>query len=325
MIQVTILAFEQSVASTFTGPLDVFHQAGCIWNRLHGLPEAPLFAVTLVTVDGKPFTTRTGLHVTPHCAMDESGGMDLIVIGSYGEFTPEGSREARVASWLKGHHTEGVSLASICTGAFLLAKTGLLDGKTATTHWAAADRFRTIFPLVDLQPEKILTDEGQLFCSAGLSAGVDLSLYLVEHYCGTDVARKTAKAFVCDASRTSQAPYFTFRYPKDHGDTTIRKIQGHLEQHCTKPLRSPEIAHRFGMSLRNFERRFKTATGTTPLKYQQRLRVELVRHLLETTDMSFDEVSWKSGYADSGYLRKLFVRETGLLPVEYRQKFRCTR
>ncbi|VFQ45577.1 GlxA family transcriptional regulator [Desulfoluna butyratoxydans] len=325
MIRVTILAFDHSVASTFTGPLDVFHQAGCIWNRLHGLPEAPLFEVTLITNDGKPFTTRTGLHVTPHGAMDKSGDMDLIVIGSYGEFVPAGPRETRVAAWLHEHYLKGASLASICTGAFLLAETGLLNGKTATTHWAAADRFRALFPSVDLQPEKILTHEGRLFCSAGLSAGVDLSLYLVERYCGTDVARKTAKAFVCDTGRTSQAPYFSFRHPKNHGDTAIRNIQEDLERHPAEPLRYSDMAHRHGMSLRNFERRFKAATGTTPLTYQQRLRVELARHLLETTDMSFDEISWESGYADSGYLRKVFVRETGLRPGEYRQKFRCTR
>ncbi len=320
MKRVVILAFENTVASTFTGPLDVFHQAGRLYDRLMGGAEAPWFEVLLATLDGKPFTTRTGLRVTPHLGVADVAGADLVLISALGSLNS--ARYPGAVEWLREQAERGADLASVCTGAFLLAATGLLDGKTATTHWAFADAFRERFPAVDLRPERILTDEGRVLCSAGFTAAVDLSLHLVERYCGRPAAVHSAKAMVHDLQRHSQSPYAVFRFPRGHGDAGVLSVQFWIENHFAESVGYSELAARFAMSPRTLERRFKAATGVTPLQYQHRARVEAARRLLEETDRSFDEITFQVGYGDGGFFRKVFVKETGLRPAAYRRRFR---
>lgn len=320
MKRILILVFGNTVATTFTGPLDVFHQAGSLFNRLMGGPEAPYFDVKLVSLDGKPFETRTGMRVVPHMSIKEAKQADLVLISSLASLKSE--RYPGAVEWLKEHANKGADIASICTGAFLLAATGLLDGKTATTHWAFADQFRERFPLVELKPERVITDEGRLFCSAGFAAGMDLSLYLVEKYCGSEVALGSAKAMVYDLNRNSQSPYSVFRSQKNHNDTAILKVQSWIEEHYSEKLHYPDLAKRFGLSPRSLERRFQAATELTPLHYIQRVRVEASKRLLEESNKNFDEITWDVGYGDGGFFRKVFIKETGLRPMAYRKRFR---
>lgn len=320
MKRVLILAFGNSVASTFTGPLDVFHQAGKLYNRLMGVEETTYFDVKLVSLDGKAFETRTGMQVIPHLSITEAKQADLVVISSMASLNSE--RYPGAVDWLRGQAERGADIASVCTGAFLLAATGLLDGKSATTHWAFADHFRNRFPTVDLRPERVITDEGRLFCSAGFTAGMDLSLYLVEKYCGSEVALNTAKVMVYDLYRASQSPYSVFRLQKNHNDTSILKVQSWIENHYSEKFCYPELAARFGFSKRTLERRFQAATGVTPLDYLQRVRVQASKRLLEESNKSFDEITWEVGYGDGGFFRKVFIKDTGLMPSAYRQRFR---
>ncbi len=320
MKRVLILGFENTVATTFTGPLDVFHQAGSLFNRLMGGKEDPYFDVKLVSLDGKPFETRTGMRVIPHLGTEEAKQADLVVISSLASLRSE--RYSGAVDWIKGHAERGADIASVCTGAFLLAATGLLDGKTATTHWAFADDFRKLFPSVNLRPERIITDEGQLFCSAGFTAGMDLSLYLVEKYCGLKVALESAKAMVYDFNRASQSPYSVFRSLKNHNDTAILRIQAWIENHYSEKLYYPELSEQFGLTKRTLERRFHAATGVTPLQYIRKIRVEASKRLLEESKKSFEEITLEVGYGDGGFFRKVFVEETGLKPMAYRQRFR---
>jgi transcriptional regulator GlxA family with amidase domain len=320
MKRVLILAFENTVASTFTGPLDVFHQAGSLFNRLMGGKEAPYFDVKLVSLDGKPFETRTGLRVIPHMSIEEAKQADLVVISSMASLNTE--RYPGAVDWIRCHADKGASIASVCTGAFLLAATGLLDGKTATTHWAFADDFRKRFPSVDLRPERIITDEGRLFCSAGFASGMDLSLYLVEKYCGSEVALGSAKVMVYDFNRASQSPYSVFRLLKNHNDTAILKIQNWIENHYSEKFNCRWLAKTFGFTTRTLERRFQAATGVTPLFYVQKIRVEAAKRLLEESNKSFEEITWEVGYGDGGFFRKVFVKETGLQATAYRNRFR---
>jgi transcriptional regulator GlxA family with amidase domain len=318
--RVVILAFENTVASTFTGPLDVFHQAGRLYDRLMGGSEAPFFDVRLATLDGKPFETRTGMRVVPHLSVAEASRADLVLVSALGSLNP--ARYPGAVEWLKERADGGADLASVCTGAFLLAATGLLDGKAATTHWAFADSFRHRFPRVDLHPERILTDEGQFLCSAGFTAAVDLSLYLVERYCGRTVALQGAKAMVYDLHRSSQAPYSVFRFPRDHHDTAILAVQDWMETHYAGTHSYSSLADRFAMSSRTLERRFKVATGVTPLHYLHRVRVEAAKRLLEESDEGVDDIAGRVGYGGGGFFRKVFLQETGLQPRAYRQRFR---
>lgn len=320
MKQVYILAFGNTVASTFAGPLDVFHQAGSLFPRLMGGKEKPFFDVKLVTIDGKPFETRTGMKVAPHLSISEACQADIVLISSLASLNHE--RYPGAVEWLRKQAENGASLASVCTGAFLLASTGLLDGKTATTHWAFADIFKESFPLVDLKPERIITDEGRLFSSAGFTAAIDLSLYLVEKFCGHQVALGVAKSMVYDLNRVSQTPYSVFRLNKQHDDAVVLNIQAWLENHYCEEMHYPELSKRFAISPRSLERRFKNATGVTPLCYLHRVRIEAAKRMLEEGECSFDEITWKVGYGDGGFFRKIFISETGLKPMEYRRRFR---
>lgn len=319
MRRVVILASGKTVASTFAGPMDVFHQAGRLMNRITGEGEKPFFDVTLVTVDGKPFETITGMKIVPHTAMARAPKADLVVISALASLNSE--RYPGAVEWLKSQAGEGADLASVCTGAFLLAATGLLDGKTATTHWAFADTFRAEYPSVNLKPERIITDEGRLFTSAGFTAGMDLSLYLVEKYCGFAVASGSARAMVYDLNRSSQTPYSVFSARKNHGDAIVLRIQNWMENHFEEKLSYPGMCRKFGQSVRTFERRFLSATGMTPLQYLHAVRIEAAKRLLAESSMSFDEITWKVGYGDGGFLRKVFLRETGMKPADYRRRF----
>jgi transcriptional regulator GlxA family with amidase domain len=223
--------------------------------------------------------------------------------------------------WIRQHYDKGAHVASICTGAFLLAETGLLDGRSATLHWGFADRFKARYPKVRLQHDRIFIDHGRLYCSAGVTAGMDLSLYLVEKFCGRQAATQSAKTMVLAMDRESQAPFTCFLRGKDHTDPLVARAQHLLEKNAARAVDYDELAHTLKMSRRSLERRFRQAAGMTPLSYLQRLRVEKARQLLEEGIATFSEVTYAVGYEDIAFFRKLFIRLTGLRPKEYQKKF----
>jgi len=319
--KVTILAMYNTMASTIMGPVDIFYQAGVIWNYFQGEKPRPLFRTEIVTHDGGPLKCLNGTVISPDRAMNRVRSTDLIVISSILDVEKTVKYERGVFDWLIHHYERGTHIASICTGAFVLAETGLLDGKTATTHWGAAEEFRRRYPGVHLKPERLITDEGDLFCSGGMNAGSDLCLYLVEKYCGHEAALKSSKVMISDIGRTLQTPYSIFQFQKDHNDAQILSAQEFLEQHFSQSSPYDTLARKFGMSRRTFERRFKTATGDTPLVYLQRVRVEMAKKMLESEDLSFDEIVYRVGYEDTSAFRKIFLKQTGLRPTEYKRRF----
>ena len=321
MKKVTILAMYNTMASTVIGPMDIFYQAGVIWNYFSGQEITPYFEVTVVTSNGAPFKCLNGVRMLPQGSIHDVQETDLIVVSSILDIEKTLSVQGEVIDWLQDHYRRGAHIATICTGASVLAETGLLDGKTATTHWGYADEFRKRYPRITLKPERLITDEGDLFCSGGYNAGTDLSLYLVEKYCGHDVALQSSKSVISDIGRTTQAPYAIFQFQKDHRDNQILTVQEWIETNFDQTFNYDKLARNNGMSRRTFERRFKAATGDTPLIYQQRLRVEAAKRLLEDGNRSFDEITYQVGYEDSSSFRKVFLKQTGLRPTEYQKKF----
>ena len=212
-------------------------------------------------------------------------------------------------------------MASICTGVFLLAETGLLDGKSATLHWGFTQMFRKKYPQVTLKQDQMFIDQGRLYCSAGVNAGMDLSLYLVEKFCGRQAAVASAKTMVLDLGREMQTPYSCFLFSKDHGDPSVIQAQKWIEQHYTQSIDYDRLAGKYRMSRRSLERRFKQATDVTPLGYLQQLRVETAKRLLEEGNQTFNEITYQVGYEDISFFRKVFIRLTGLRPKEYQQRF----
>jgi len=323
MKDITIVALDTSVASTFTGPMDVFSLSGILWNGISGRNPAPDFAVRIATKDGKPVNCLNGITLTPHCSIHDIQKTDLVMVSAITGSISEALEANRdIVTWLKEQYKNGAWISSVCTGAFVLAETGLLDGKTATTHWGFVRQFRKRYPRVKCRPDALITDEGDLFCSGGSNSCIDLALYLVEKLCGRTVAIQCAKAMVYDLGRSTQAPYSALIAKRSHRDGTIHDAQNWIEEHFSQRLGVSMLAGRANMSERTFQRRFKEATGDTPVSFLQKVRIEAARDLLETGNRSFEEITCMVGYEDPASFRKIFLRQTGLLPRDYQRLYR---
>ena len=319
--KITIVTPHRFMLSSLAIPLDAFKGAGVYWNILNGRDPKPLFDVTTVSVDGAPVQTYDGLALKPDASIWEVHDSETILV------PPSDASETlppEIVVWLREAHARGAHIAGICLGAFLLAKTGLLDGKTATTHWGYAQRFRKEFPKVRLKPDEIITDEGNLFCSGGANAGGDLALYLIAKYAGKEVAHQTARVMLMDADRKSQSPYLQYRSDRTHGDWEILGIQTWLEEHFNEGFTVDQLAAKAGMGRRTFERRFRNATGESPRRYLQRIRVERAKQLLEESGKTFDEITYMVGYEDSSTFSRVFKKNTGLSPILYKRKYSLT-
>ncbi|MCF8056712.1 MAG: helix-turn-helix domain-containing protein [Desulfocapsa sp.] len=321
MKKVTILAFDSAPSTTITGPLDVFSFAGASAKLItEGSPD-PYFDVQIASPDGAPVQCANQVTIASHLAMHEVKDPDLIVIAGVWDLETVLSQQKETFDWLREQHDRGAHIASVCTGSFVLAATGLLDGKEATTHWGAADVFRQLFPKVNLKPERLIVDTGELYCAGAFTACYDLSLYLVAKYVGYDVAAESAKTLIHDIGRISQTPYSSFNFQRNHTDDCILQTQQTLEKKYSDDVDIDNLAQEAGMCRRTFERRFKNATGNTPLQYLQKVRVERAKQFLEEKNSSFDEVSYDVGYENSSFFRKIFRKHTGLRPTEYRHRF----
>jgi transcriptional regulator GlxA family with amidase domain len=322
MIDVTVLFLNETFSSTAVGPMEVFRHAGSLWNVLSGKREAPRFRVTTASADGKAVGCDGPIQIIPMAAIHEIRRADLIFIPTTGlNIEDVAERNAPVMPWLKRWHKRGAEIASVCSGVGLVAETGMLDGKRATTHWALAPRFREKYPNVKWMPELMVTEDRRFYCGGGVHAALDLSLYLVEKFCGHEIAMQSAKAMLIDTPRAWQAGFAVVPLKTEHSDDAISSAQDWLHEnfHRTFPLDAP--ARRVGMSLRNFVRRFKHATGDSPLTYLQKLRVAAAKRLLESDHRTVQEVSDAVGYQDVAFFRALFQRHTGVSPSAYREKF----
>ena len=322
MKKVVILASEGCVLSTIASPMDMFLQAGVMWNVTMGKRPDPAFEVKIVTSDGQPVMALNQVPVVPACSMHDIRDVDLIIIPSQGFFFDLQS-EVHIArvDWLGKWSKNGADLASVCTGAFTLAATGLLDGKSATTHWGMARQFKKTYPEVKLRTDLMVTDEGNLFCGGGITADLNLSLYLIRKFCGREIALQSARCTMADLDRISQAPFSVFVPEKNHSDRGILKAQDWIEENYQKNVNLQERAARTGVSLRQFNRRFKPATGETGIKYLQLVRIEAAKMALINTDQSFEDISRNAGYENVSFFRRVFKSNTSVTPVVYRQRF----
>ena len=321
MKKVTILGLYNSMATTIFGPMDILNQAGRLWQRVNKSPQDPFFDVTIASADGQPIQCLNKVQIQPHGSIEAIQQTDLLVIASATYIDQILQKSPELVPWIRRQYDQGAHVASICTGVFLLAETGLLDGKSATLHWGFTETFRRRYPRVPLEADRMFIDHGRLYCSAGVNAGMDLSLYLVEKFCGRPTAVQSAKTMILDLGRETQAPYSSYLFPEDHGDPLVTKAQKWIEQHYTESIDYDRLAGKFRISRRSLERRFKQAVGITPLGYLQQLRVETAKRLLEEGSQSFNEITYQVGYEDIPFFRKVFVRRTGLRPKEYQQRF----
>jgi transcriptional regulator GlxA family with amidase domain len=322
VLDVTVVLLEDGYASTAIGPIEVFHSAGLLWNWLHGAAPEPRFRVRVASIDGGRVSSPCAVGLTPQFAIEDIEHTDIIILPASGwEAQPRIVHETRLIEWLRKWHARGTYIAGVCTGVAFLAEAGLLDGREATTHWAVADIFRARYPAVLWRPDQFVTEDDRLFCSGGVYASIDLSLYLVEKFCGHEVALQCAKALLVSMPRGRQSGYAMLPLSRPHADDKIRRAEKYLRDHFDANVSIEALAGRTGMSPRNFLRRFKAATGRLPGAYIQLLRVAAAKEMLERGEASIQAISAKAGYEDVAFFRSLFKRHTGMTPAEYRRRF----
>jgi transcriptional regulator GlxA family with amidase domain len=223
--------------------------------------------------------------------------------------------------WIVQHYKNGAEVASLCLGAFVLAATGLLDGKKCSTHWLFANEFRTMFPDVNLVDNKIVTEQHGIYTSGGANSYWNLLLHLVEKYTSRELAILASKFFVLDIDRNSQSPFTIFKGQKIHEDEEIKKVQEFIEIHFADKISVDELCEKFAIGRRTFERRFKKATNNSVVEYMQRVKIEAAKKQLETGRKTVNEVMFEVGYNDIKAFRELFKKITGLSPIDYRNKY----
>jgi len=322
MKEIAVLILDQMFSSTAIGPMEVFRHAGSLWNMLTGTQTTPRFRVTTASADGHPVNCDGGIQIRPNIALNEVGKTDLIFVPTTGLNVDDVvKRNAPIVPWLKRRSGRGVAVASVCSGVGLVAAAGLLDGKRATTHWGLAERFREKYPRVKWMPELMVTEDSGFYCGGGVNASLDLSIYLVERFCGHEIAMQTAKALLIETPRAWQAGFAIVPLKTDHTDDAISSAQEWMHKNFAKTFLLEDPARRVGMSVRNFVRRFKHATGDSPLAYLQKLRIAAAKRMLENNHRSMQEISDAVGYQDIAFFRSLFQRHTGVSPSAYRDRF----
>lgn len=311
--------------------MDGVLKPGCLFNAIEVFEKAnefleqktgqPYFEIRLTGIDlqQRLMNGLFSLQVAPLSAIDKAG---LIILPSFAvddDYAINKNREA--LDWVISQYHAGAEVASLCTGTFLLAATGLLNGKPCATHWKAEAYFRQLFPGLDLHTNKIVTDQQGVYTAGGAISSLNLALYIVEKYCGREAALYVARVLQIDIDRDSQAPFILFEGLKDHKDDTIRGIQEFIEQHIGDKLTVDQLAVRCSMDRINFTRRFKKATQLSPADYVQRIKVEGAKRLFESTRKQINEVMYEMGYVDVKAFRQLFKKIAGMTPGDYRNKF----
>lgn len=322
ILDVTIVLLAGGYMSTAIGPIEVFHSAGTLWNWLHGQDVQPRFRVHVASLDGRKVSGLCSVGLVPQCSIHDIRHTDIIIVPASGwDLMEVIARSSELVPWLRKWHARGAYIAAVCSGSAFLAEAGLLDGKRATTHWGVAETMRQRYPKVDWKEEDFVTEDGRVFCSGGVYASIDLSLYLVEKFCGHEVALEVAKSLLLSMPRSRQSGYAMVPLSRPHSDEKIRDAEEYLQKNVERGVAIDELAEQAGMGVRNFIRRFKAATGQVPGAYLQTLRVAAAKELLERGALSIQEICGKVGYEDVAFFRELFKRHTGMTPAEYRHNF----
>jgi transcriptional regulator GlxA family with amidase domain len=319
MKNVSILILETAVIEAIADPHYIFKAVN---QFLQASGKQPLFNVQLVGLTKEVKLEGSLYTVHPDKLLHEVKKTDLIFIPAIsGDIETALKLNQEFIPWIVSQHNKGAEVASLCIGAFLLASTGLLNGKKCSTHWNAANAFRNMFPEVELVDGSIITEEHGIYSSGGANSYWSLLLYLVEKYTDRDTAILASKYFAVDIDRDSQAAFMMFEGQKNHDDEPILKCQLFIEEHYTDKLTIAELADHAAIGRRSFERRFKKATNNTVMEYIQRVKIEAAKRSFESSQKNINEVMFDVGYTDTKAFRTVFKKVTGLTPVEYRNKY----
>jgi len=319
MKHVTVLVPDCNVnLNSIAGAYEVLSRANDYWQRIGNKSKLEIKVAGFVT---KSKTTEGYFTIHPG-DLRAIKKTDFIIIPSiFEEYDKAIKKNKELIDWISTQYKKGAEIASMCSGAFLLAATGLLDGKTCSTHWNAAAKFKAMFPDVNVAHDMIITDENGIYTNGGGYSFLNLMLYLVEKFFDRTTAIFCSKIFQIDIERTSQSAFSIFHIQKGHGDELIGKAQAYIEKNLDAKISFEKLAAQLAISRRNFDRRFIKATGNTPVEYLQRVKVEAAKKELERGRKSVFEIMTNVGYADDKAFREIFKRVTGLSPLDYKNKY----
>jgi transcriptional regulator GlxA family with amidase domain len=326
-ISIDLLASESVSASSLYGLYDVLTSVGIGWETfVTGAPRTSRFRVRIVSTRKRPFKCASGVQVLPNLSIDEADGADVVVVPglTVPATKPLDKSHVPMCDWLDASHRAGARITAACTGALILAETGLLDGLEATTHWAFRDHFRLYYPRVRLRLEKNLCCSDarpEIVTSGGAGAWQELALFLITQYAGIEQAVRASKFWLLPDQGSLQAPYMAMPLAIPHSDAAVRNSQVWVAQNYAAPNPVATMIARSDLPAATFARRFKRATGYVPMDYVHTVRTEEAKQMLETTDASVESIGEEVGYGDPASFRRLFKRKSGLTPAEYRRLF----
>lgn len=320
MKHISILVPKGAVAlSCIEGPFILFNKV----NEFSvNMGKPPLFKTQLVGLTKDTQVYDRLFKVSPEAIIHDVAKTDLIIIPAV-----NGNRNEVIEwnkeffPWIKKQHSDGAEVASLCVGAFLLAATGLLNGKRCSTHWSAVNEFIALFPEVELVSEKIITDENGIYSSGGANSFWNLLLYLLEKYTNRELAVLFSKYYEIEIDRFTQSPFIMFTGQNSHNDEPVKKAQEFIEKNVGDKISVEDLASKFAIGRRNFERRFKKATSNTPVEYIQRVKIEAAKKSLEASRKNVTEVMYDVGYSDTKAFRTVFKKFTGMSPIDYRNRY----
>lgn len=319
MKHISILVPNEAVLAAIDDPRYLFTAAN---EFLEAAGRPPLFQVELVglTKEVKLHTGSFTVH-TDHLISDVKKTDLIFVPALIGDMKTALELNQDFVPWIIKQYRQGAQVASLCIGAFLLASTGLLNGKKCSTHWRSANLFRSMFPEVTLVDDRIITEEHGLYSSGGANSYWNLLLYLLEKFTDREIAIVASKVFAVEIDRKSQSPFIMFNGQKGHEDEHVKKAQEFIENNIADRISVEALAVKFAIGKRNFERRFKKATNNTPVEYMQRVKIEAAKKCFETSRKNVNEVMYDVGYTDTKAFRTVFKKITGLSPIDYRNKY----
>jgi len=329
-VRIAILCFPQTAASVVHGLYDLFLSARRDWDVIvRGVASNGPLQPMLVAADTAPFATGNGISLVPQRRLDDCPPLDVICVPEVtippgAAFTGFDAEKA----WLRQHYAAGTTIATVCSGAMLLAEAGLLDGYDATTHWAWCDILKRQFPRVNVRPQQALVVSGdaqRLVMAGGGTSWLDLGLYLIARYSNVDVAMETARINLIDWHDIGQQPFARLARTRQVEDAVIARCQTWIAENYQAPAPVAAMVRLSGLAERSFKRRFQLATGMSPLEYVHTLRLEEAKQMLEATDAPIEAIANEVGYEDAGFFSRLFRRQVNLTPAQYRKRFGAMR
>lgn len=319
MMHVSILVPNESVLASIVDPRTIFIGVN---EFLEAAGKPALFKVQLVGLAEEVRFNKGIFTIHTDVLLQNLKKTDLVIIPALsGDLKATLQLNKEFIPWIKKQYQKGAEIASLCLGAFLLASTGLLNGKECSSHWLTAHEFREMFPDVTLVDGRIVTEQQGLYSSGGATSYWSLLLHLVEKYAGREMAITASKVYALEIDRKSQSPFVMFNGQKRHEDEPIKKAQVFIEENVTEKILVEDLAGKFAIGRRHFERRFKKATNNTPVEYIQRVKIEAAKKFFETSNKNVNEVMYDVGYSDNKAFRSVFRKITGLSPVEYRNRY----